>query len=84
MPLEVKTVTRLDIPASSPNAIVVLEKVRDAIDRNDLPAATGFALADRVIKLDCYNRAVEKKSGDRASGTLFARRLWHGNCTFPS
>lgn len=58
---------RLDIPALSPAAIGVLEKVRDAIDRNDLPAAMGYALADRMVKaeLDHFNAALERKFGDR-------------------
>lgn len=65
---EARERARLDIPALSPNAIVVLEKVRDAIDRNDLPAAMGYALADRMVKaeLDRYNAAIESKFGDRA------------------
>lgn len=65
---EVRERARLDIPALSPAAATMLEKVRDAIDRNDLPAAMGFALADRMVKaeLDRYGAALEKKFGDRA------------------
>lgn len=65
---EVRERARLDIPALSPAAATMLEKVRDAIDRNDLPAAMGFALADRMVKaeLDRYNGAIERKFGDRA------------------
>jgi hypothetical protein len=45
-----------------------MEKVRDAIDRNDLPAALGFALADRMVKaeLDTFNKAVSERFGERA------------------
>jgi hypothetical protein len=44
-----------------------MEKVRDAIDRNDLPAALGFALADRMVKaeLDTLNKAVSERFGER-------------------
>jgi hypothetical protein len=36
----------IDIPALSPAAQSVLERVRDAIDRNDLPAAMAYALSN--------------------------------------
>ena len=57
----------IDIPALSPAARVVLEKVRDAIDRNDLTAALGFALADRMAKaeIDGFNKAVSERFGER-------------------
>jgi Ti-type conjugative transfer relaxase TraA len=58
----------IDIPALSPGASVVLEKVRDAIDRNDLPAALGFALADRSMakaEIDGFNKAVSERFGER-------------------
>ena len=44
-----------------------MEKVRDAIERNDLPAALGFALADRMVKaeLDTFNKAVSERFGER-------------------
>lgn len=47
----------IDIPALSPAARTVLERVRDAIDRNDLPAALGNALSNREAKLeiDAFN-----------------------------
>lgn len=58
----------IDIPALSPAAAAVLAKVRDAIDRNDLPTALGFALADRAIKaeIDVLNGAVRARFGERA------------------
>jgi hypothetical protein len=58
----------IDIPALSPAAEAVLAKVRDAIDRNDLPAALGFALADRMVKaeIDALNGAVRERFGERA------------------
>jgi Ti-type conjugative transfer relaxase TraA len=58
----------IDIPALSPAAEMVLAKVRDAIDRNDLPAALGFALADRMVKaeIDALNTAVRQRFGERA------------------
>ena len=57
----------IDIPALSSAARVVLEKVRDAIDRNDLSAALGFALADRMAKaeIDGFNKAVSERFGER-------------------
>jgi hypothetical protein len=58
----------IDVPALSPAAEAVLAKVRDAIDRNDLPAALGFALADRMVKaeIDALNGAVRERFGERA------------------
>lgn len=58
----------IDIPALSAAAAAVLAKVRDAIDRNDLPEALGFALADRMVKaeIDALAGAVEKRFGERA------------------
>ena len=59
--------TSIDIPSFSPAAARAMEKIRDAIDRNDLPAALGFALADRIVKaeLDSFNRAVSERFGER-------------------
>ncbi len=59
--------TSIDIPSLSPAAARAMEKVRDAIDRNDLPAALGFALADRMVKaeLDTFNKAVSERFGER-------------------
>ncbi|WP_426137328.1 Ti-type conjugative transfer relaxase TraA [Phyllobacterium sp. SL163] len=58
----------IDIPALSPEARSVLERVRDAIDRNDLPAALGFAISNREAKLeiDGFNKAVSERFGERA------------------
>lgn len=57
----------IDIPALSPAARVVLERVRDAIDRNDLPAALAYALSNRETKLeiDGFNKAVTERFGER-------------------
>lgn len=57
-----------DIPALSPTASAILERVRDAIDRNDLPAALGFALSNRETKaeIDAFGKAVSERFGDRA------------------
>jgi hypothetical protein len=54
----------IDIPALSPAAALVLAKVRDAIDRNDFPAA----IADRTVRaeIDALNDAVRKRFGERA------------------
>ncbi len=57
----------IDIPALSPAARVVLERVHDAIDRNDLPAAMAYALSNRETKLeiDGFNKAVTERFGER-------------------
>lgn len=57
----------IDIPALSRDAHRVLERVRDAIDRNDLPSALEFALADRMVKaeIDGFNKAIVERFGDR-------------------
>ena len=57
----------IDIPALSPDAYRVLERVRDAIDRNDLPAALGYAVSNREIKveIDGFNKAVAERFGER-------------------
>jgi hypothetical protein len=67
----------IDIPALSQSAIVVMERVRDAIDRNDLPAALGFALADRMIKaeIDRLNTALGQRFGDRALLGVDAQKI---------
>jgi len=66
----------IDIPALSPAARTVLARVRDAIDRNDLPAAFGFALSDRETKLeiDGFNKAVAARFGERTLLTNAARK----------
>ncbi|HXV29892.1 MAG TPA: BID domain-containing protein, partial [Sinorhizobium sp.] len=65
----------IDIPALSPAARAVLERVRDAIDRNDLPAALAYALSNRETKLeiDEFNKAVAQRFGERTLLTNAAR-----------
>ncbi|TPJ52473.1 Ti-type conjugative transfer relaxase TraA [Mesorhizobium sp. B2-6-4] len=67
----------IDIPALSQSATVVMEQVRDAIDRNDLPAALGFALADRMVKaeIDLMNAALGQRFGERALLGLDAQKI---------
>ena len=57
----------IDIPALSPEAYRVLERVRDAIDRNDLPAALGYAVSNREInvEIDGFTKAVAERFGER-------------------
>ncbi|NTF10779.1 Ti-type conjugative transfer relaxase TraA [Agrobacterium rubi] len=65
----------IDIPALSPAARVVLERVRDAIDRNDVPAAMAYALSNRETKLeiDGFNKAITERFGERTLLTNAAR-----------
>ncbi|UWU19568.1 Ti-type conjugative transfer relaxase TraA (plasmid) [Rhizobium sullae] len=65
----------IDIPALSPAALTVLERVRDAIDRNDLSAALGYAISNRETKLeiDGFNKAVAARFGERSLLTHAAR-----------
>jgi Ti-type conjugative transfer relaxase TraA len=65
----------IDIPALSRDARRVLERVRDAIDRNDLPSALEFALADRMAKaeIDGFNKAIAERFGERTFLTTAAR-----------
>lgn len=67
---------RVDIPALSPEAAAILEKVRDAVDRNDLRSALGFALANRMAKaeIDGFNAAIAERFGDRAFLGINANR----------
>lgn len=57
----------LEIPALSPVAKTVLERIGDAIDRNDLPAVLEYALADRQVKaeLEGFAKAVSERFGER-------------------
>lgn len=57
----------IDIPALSAAALGVLERVRDAIDRNDLPAALGYAISNREVKveIDCFIKATAERFGER-------------------
>lgn len=65
----------IDIPALSASAKSVLERVRDAIDRNDLPSGLEFALADKMIKaeLEGFARAVSERFGERTFLPLAAK-----------
>ncbi|MDX0832970.1 Dtr system oriT relaxase, partial [Sinorhizobium medicae] len=73
--LEARRKVAIDIPALSPGARQILERVRDAIDRNDLSAALEFARADRHVKaeLDGFANAVEARFGKRTFLPLSAR-----------
>jgi Ti-type conjugative transfer relaxase TraA len=74
----------LEIPALSSSASKLLERMRDAIDRNDLPAVLGYALAEKDAKaeLDEFAKAVSRRFGERtflsiaasdAKGDMFAQ-----------
>ena len=65
----------IDIPALSPNGRQTLERVRDAIDRNDLPSALEFALADKIVKaeLEGFAKAVAERFGERTFLPLAAK-----------
>lgn len=58
----------VDIPALSPSARQALERIRDAIDRNDLPAGLEYTLADRNVKaeLEGFAKAVSERFGERS------------------
>ncbi|PSJ62760.1 Ti-type conjugative transfer relaxase TraA [Pseudaminobacter soli (ex Li et al. 2025)] len=65
----------VDIPALSPSAKNMLERIRDAIDRNDLPSALQFALEDKMIEseLKGFARAVSERFGERTFIGLAAK-----------
>ena len=65
----------IDIPALSANAKQTLERVRDAIDRNDLPAGLEYALADKMVKaeLEGFAKAVSQRFGERTFLPLAAK-----------
>ncbi|NLR97320.1 Ti-type conjugative transfer relaxase TraA [Rhizobium sp. P38BS-XIX] len=65
----------IDIPALSSAARLVLDRVRDAIDRNDLPAAMVYALGNRETKLEIegFNKAVTERFGERTLLSKAAR-----------
>jgi hypothetical protein len=65
----------LEIPTLSANARHVLERVRDAIDRNDLPSGLEYALADRQVKaeLEGFANAVTERFGERTFLPLAAK-----------
>ncbi|MBY3468974.1 Ti-type conjugative transfer relaxase TraA [Rhizobium laguerreae] len=65
----------VDIPALSPAAKQTLERVRDAIDRKDLPAGLEYALADKMVKaeLEGFAKAVAERFGERTYLPLAAK-----------
>lgn len=65
----------LEIPALSSTAKNVLERVRDAIDRNDLPSGLEYALADKMVKaeLEGFAKAVTERFGERTFLPLAAK-----------
>ncbi|KXG84201.1 Ti-type conjugative transfer relaxase TraA [Agrobacterium bohemicum] len=65
----------VDIPALSPSARQTLERVRDAIDRNDLPAGLEYALADKMVKaeLEGFAKAVSERFEERTFLPLAAK-----------
>ena len=65
----------LEIPALSTSAKSVLERIRDAIDRNDLPAGLGYALADSQVQaeLEGFAKAVNERFGERTFLALAAK-----------
>ncbi|UFX13051.1 Ti-type conjugative transfer relaxase TraA [Sinorhizobium meliloti] len=65
----------IDIPALSGAAKQTLERVRDAIDRNDLPSGLEYALADRQVKaeLEGFAKAVSERFGERTFLPLAAK-----------
>ncbi|HBF31814.1 MAG TPA: Ti-type conjugative transfer relaxase TraA [Rhizobium sp.] len=58
----------IDIPALSPRAEATLERIRDAIDRNDVNAGLAFALNDKMVEQELAEVAValNKRFGERA------------------
>ena len=73
--LAVRRQVALEIPALSSNARSVLERVRDAIDRNDLPSDLEYALADKLVKaeLEGFAKAVTERFGERTFLPLAAK-----------
>lgn len=71
----VRTKLSLDIPALSASAKQVLERVRDAIDRNDIPAGFEFAMADKMVKaeLEGFAKVVSERFGERTFLPLAAK-----------
>ena len=73
--LAVRRQVALEIPALSSNAKSVLERVRDAIDRNDLPSGLEYALADKMVnaELEGFTKAVTERFGERTFLPLAAK-----------
>ncbi|WP_434730694.1 Ti-type conjugative transfer relaxase TraA [Rhizobium binae] len=65
----------IDIPTLSGAAKQTLERVRDAIDRNDLPSGLEYALADKMVKaeLEGFAKAVSERFGERTFLPLAAK-----------
>ncbi|TCL66353.1 hypothetical protein EV286_11164 [Rhizobium sp. BK251] len=64
-----------EIPALSSGAKTVLERVRGAVDRNDLPSSPEYALSDKLVKaeLEGFARAVAERLGERTFLPLAAK-----------
>lgn len=82
--LAVRRQVATEIPALSARAASVLERIRDAIDQNDLPAALKHASGDGNVKaeLEAFVEAISKRFGERtflpisakdASGAVYRR-----------
>lgn len=82
--LAVRRQVALEIPALSSNANSLLERVRDAIDRNDMHSGLEYALTDKMVKaeLEGFAKAVTERFGERtflplaandANGEVFQR-----------
>ncbi|MCW8060162.1 Ti-type conjugative transfer relaxase TraA [Agrobacterium tumefaciens] len=56
---------RVDVPSVSDDASCTLERIRDAIDRNDLHSQLGFALSDRIVRaeIEGLNKVLDEKFG---------------------
>lgn len=65
----------IDIPALSPSAKQTLERIRDAIDRNDLPSAMAFAIEDKMVEAELveFAKAVSVRFGARTFLGLAAK-----------
>lgn len=65
--LAVRQQYTLEIPALSESARKMLERIRDAIDRNALPASLGYALADKgtKVQLDEFGKGVSRRFGEK-------------------
>jgi hypothetical protein len=63
------------IPALSDNARQTLERIGDAIERNDLPASIEIALSDGQVKaeLEAFTTAVNARFGERAFLAIAAK-----------
>ncbi|QOF75158.1 Ti-type conjugative transfer relaxase TraA (plasmid) [Aminobacter sp. SR38] len=73
--MAVRKQVSIEIPALSASAKTVLERVRDAIDRNDLPAGLEYALSDKMVKaeLEGFAKAISERFGERTFLPLAAR-----------